>query len=170
MLQRLHWRFPTQTGIQEGESHTHRPPVGVPSLLHERSCGNTPMTHKRSLAVCLATTLMLCGALLGSLVRQPRAKGTARINGAAFYYEIFGRGPTLVFLNAGLADSRVWDREVEYFSGKYSVLRLDTRGYGKSDAPVEPYVPVDDLHGRLRFLGIERACVIGLSMGGNPRY
>jgi len=109
---------------------------------------------------------MLCGGSFGPPARQPRAKGTARVNGAALYYEIFGRGPTLVFLHAGLADSRMWDREVEYFSGKYSVLRFDARGYGKSDAPVEPYVPVDDLHELLRYLGIDRACVIGLSMGG----
>jgi len=116
--------------------------------------------------LCLFAALMMRVASWSSPILEPRVKGTARVNGAALYYEIFGRGPTLVFLHAGLADSRMWDREVEYFSGKYSVLRFDARGYGKSDVPVEPYTPVDDLHGLLGFLGIERACVIGLSMGG----
>jgi 3-oxoadipate enol-lactonase len=72
----------------------------------------------------------------------------------------------LVFLHAGIADSRMWDDQVRYFSDRYTVVRFDTRGFGQSDLPTEPYRPIEDLNALLKFLKINRASVIGLSMGG----
>jgi len=60
----------------------------------------------------------------------------------------------------------MWDSQVEYFSRNYTVVRLDTRGYGQSDAPTRPYSPAQDVFALLQFLKLERACIIGLSMGG----
>lgn len=109
-----------------------------------------------------------CAAPLKNL----RASGKAEVNGGRLYYEVYGHGEThghgtpLVFLHAGLADSRMWDRQVNYFSDKYTVVRYDARGYGQSDAPTAPYVPAEDLYALLQFLKIDRACIIGLSIGG----
>jgi alpha/beta hydrolase fold len=64
-----------------------------------------------------------------------RASGKADVNGGHLYYEVYGHGAPLVFLHAGIADSRMWDRQVNYFSRKFTVVRFDTRGYGKSDPP-----------------------------------
>ncbi|HSR06180.1 MAG TPA: alpha/beta fold hydrolase [Bryobacteraceae bacterium] len=82
------------------------------------------------------------------------------------YYEVSGHGPPLVFLHAGIADSRMWDGQVKYFSDKYTVVRYDLRGYGKSDAPTAPYVPAEDLYGLLQFLKMDRASIVGSSIGG----
>jgi len=60
----------------------------------------------------------------------------------------------------------MWDEQVKYFSSRYTVVRFDARGYGQSEIPNEPYVPADDLHNLLAILRIDRATVIGLSMGG----
>jgi 3-oxoadipate enol-lactonase len=52
---------------------------------------------------------------------------------------------------------------------KYKVLRYDTRGHGKSDAPAGAYTLealADDAHGLLASLGIKRTHWAGLSMGG----
>ena len=114
-----------------------------------------------SLLVSLQT-LTLCAAPLKNL----KASGKAEVRGTRLYYEVFGQGPPLVFLHAGLADSRMWDSQVEYFSRDYTVVRLDTRGYGKSDAPTGPYSPAQDVFALLQFLKLDRSCIIGLSMGG----
>ena len=60
----------------------------------------------------------------------------------------------------------MWDSQVEYFSRNYTVVRLDTRGYGQSDAPTVPYSPPEDVFALLQFLKLDRACIVGLSMGG----
>ena len=60
----------------------------------------------------------------------------------------------------------MWDSQVEYFSRNYTVVRLDTRGYGQSDALTVPYSPAEDVFALLQFLKLDRACIVGLSMGG----
>ena len=107
-------------------------------------------------------TLTLCAAPL----QNPKASGKAEVRGTHLYYEVYGQGAPLVFLHAGLADNRMWDSQVGYFSRYYTVVRLDTRGYGKSDAPTGPYSPAEDVFALLQFLKLDRACIIGLSMGG----
>ena len=106
--------------------------------------------------------LLAPAAPLKNLTRS----GWAQVNGGRLYYEVYGRGTPLVFLHAGIADSRMWDRQVTYFSRKYTVVRFDARGYGQSEPATGPYVPADDTYSLLKFLGINRACIIGLSIGG----
>jgi pimeloyl-ACP methyl ester carboxylesterase len=60
----------------------------------------------------------------------------------------------------------MWDAQVNYFSHRHTVVRLDLPGYGQSDPPTKPYVPPESLYALLQYLKIERACVIGLSIGG----
>lgn len=107
-------------------------------------------------------TAALCAAPLKNL----RTSGTAEVNSGRLYYEVYGHGPSLVFLHAGIADRRMWDSQVNYFSHKYTVARFDLRGYGKSDAPTAPYVPAEDVYALLQFLKIDRASIIGASIGG----
>src|SRR5438093_1062280 len=83
------------------------------------------------------------GGLMGEAVRavvvaalkNQRASGWADVNGGRLHYEIYGRGPALVFLHAGIADSRMWDEQVRYFSDRYTVVRFDMRGFGQSNLP-----------------------------------
>ena len=111
-------------------------------------------------------------ALLLSLILQtaglcaPAIRGKAEVNGGRLYYEVSGDGPPLVFLHAGIADSRMWDGQVQHFSRRYTVVRYDLRGYGKSDAPTAPYIPAEDLYALLQFLKIDRASIVGASIGG----
>jgi pimeloyl-ACP methyl ester carboxylesterase len=94
--------------------------------------------------------------------------GEVEIDGGRLYYEEAGRGFPLV-LNHGFAlDARMWDDQMRPFAGRYRVIRYDLRGFGRSSRPEagRPYSRHDDLKALLDALGVERAHVLGLSMGG----
>jgi 3-oxoadipate enol-lactonase len=92
--------------------------------------------------------------------------GIAAVNGARLYYEVAGDGPAVVLLHAGIADSRMWDEQFDELARRYRMIRYDARGFGRSDLPAGPFAPHDDLRGLLQILGVERAALVGLSMGG----
>lgn len=92
--------------------------------------------------------------------------GKLEVNGAKLYYEVRGEGHPLVLAHAGIADSRMWDDQMDAFSQRYQVIRYDFRGCGQSEIPPEPYSLNEDLYGLLRALGVSRAHLIGVSMSG----
>lgn len=94
--------------------------------------------------------------------------GLAEIDGGELAWDSAGEGPGVVFLHPGLWDSRVWDEQFGVFSKTYHVLRYDLRGYGRSTRP-EPgkaYSHVDDLAAVMDAAGLDRATLIGNSLGG----
>jgi 3-oxoadipate enol-lactonase len=93
------------------------------------------------------------------------------VNNIRLYCQVEGqsRGPWLVFINSLGCDLRIWDRVAAAFTSRYRVLRYDKRGHGRSDAPPGPYTirdHSDDLAGLLAALEIERAALVGISVGG----
>ena len=96
----------------------------------------------------------------------------ALINGVNIYYETHGSGAPLVFCHEFAGDYRSWEPQVSFFSRNYEVITYSARGYSPSDVPesVDLYSQaqsVNDLRGLLTTLNIERAHIVGLSMGGN---
>ena len=99
--------------------------------------------------------------------KKEAISGFADINGGKIYYEAAGKGnQTIVFVHGGLVDNRLWDEQFYEFAGKYQVIRYDTRGYGKSPMPAVAYSPIEDLYQLLKFLKVEKAIIVGLSLGG----
>ena len=92
--------------------------------------------------------------------------GYAPSGAARIYFEASGVGPGLVFVHAGVSDSRMWEPQFDTFAAKYRVVRYDHRGFGKSKMPGGPYALRDDLLSVIRQLGIARATFVGCSMGG----
>lgn len=92
--------------------------------------------------------------------------GMAEVNGTRLYYEVAGEGHPLVLIHAGIADSRMWDDQFDAFAQRYRVIRYDLRGFGRSEVPPGPYALRDDLLGLLRFLGVARTYLVGVSIGG----
>jgi pimeloyl-ACP methyl ester carboxylesterase len=90
----------------------------------------------------------------------------ADAGGKQLWYEEAGEGPALVLLHAGVADSTMWDDLVEDFAREHRVIRYDRPGYGRSPLPPGPFSHVRDLALLLDGLGVERASIVGLSMGG----
>jgi pimeloyl-ACP methyl ester carboxylesterase len=63
-------------------------------------------------------------------------------------------------------DRRMWEPNMATLTQRHRVVRCDLRGFGASAPPAGPYSHAADLHALLGELGIERAAVVGLSMGG----
>ena len=92
--------------------------------------------------------------------------GFAEVNGARLYYEVAGEGHPLVLLHAGVSDHHLWDDQFAIFAERYRVIRYDQRGFGQSAMPPGPFRLYEDLYGLLRFLGVDRVFLVGVSIGG----
>jgi 3-oxoadipate enol-lactonase len=95
----------------------------------------------------------------------------ATVNGIRMAYHDRGRGreTVLLLIHGFPLDSRLWDAQVAGLASGVRVLAPDLRGSGRSDAPPGSYSVdqhADDLASLLDSLGIRRAVVGGLSMGG----
>jgi 3-oxoadipate enol-lactonase len=93
----------------------------------------------------------------------------ANANGIQINYTIEGSGPWVVMSHSLACSLEMWDPQVAALAAKYKVLRFDTRGHGRSDAPAGAYTLeqlADDVHGLLQALKVERPHFVGLSMGG----
>lgn len=88
-----------------------------------------------------------------------------QIDDTTIYYESKGTGRSLVFIHAGIADSRMWDDQFDYFSKKYQVLRFDLRGFGKSGRSQVEFSHAEDLNKLLNELGIAKGHFIACSLG-----
>ena len=96
---------------------------------------------------------------------------TISANGVELYYELSGPegAPVIAFSNSLGTTTAMWNAQVEALSGQFRCLRYDTRGHGRSQV-TEPGFSVDDLaedlNALLDALGVRRAHVVGLSLGG----
>ena len=90
----------------------------------------------------------------------------AAINGAQIYYETYGNGPPLLLIHAGVADSRMWDAQLEVFARDYRLIRFDLRGFGRSNMPAGPFANYEDVRVLLDHLGVQAAHLLGISFGG----
>ena len=92
-----------------------------------------------------------------------------KANGLNVNYEIAGNGPWLTLSHSLACDLHMWDEQMDALTKNYRVLRYDTRGHGRSEAPAGPYTLeelADDVHGLFGALGIRQTHWAGLSMGG----
>ncbi len=89
------------------------------------------------------------------------------VNGVELAYDEAGTGPALLLLHAGIVDRRMWDEVLPLFATQYRTIRPDLRGYGETPLPDGPFVYAADVWELLRRLGVERAHVVALSMGGH---
>ncbi|MER6513882.1 alpha/beta fold hydrolase [Nonomuraea sp. NPDC001636] len=77
-----------------------------------------------------------------------------------------GDGPPMVLLHGSVHDSRLWDGVFPELARHRTVIRYDARGLGRSTPPTAPFRYEDDLLAVLDHFGVERAALMGLSMGG----
>lgn len=91
-------------------------------------------------------------------------------DGVKLHYEEAGSGTPVVFVHEFAGDGRSWEPQMRHFSRAYRCVAFNARGYPPSDVPedVERYSQArarDDIRCVLDGLGIQRAHVVGLSMG-----
>ena len=88
------------------------------------------------------------------------------LNGARIHYERSGTGFPVLFIHACIADSRMWEPQARAFARHFDMVRPDLRGFGDTALPPAPYSGIADLLALLDHLHIDRAHVVGCSMGG----
>ncbi len=93
----------------------------------------------------------------------------AHANNIAINYEVHGDGEPLIMINGLADDLSSWAYQTEEFARHFKVIIFDNRGIGGTDKPEGRYTTAEmaaDARGLLNHLGIERAHVLGVSMGG----
>lgn len=93
---------------------------------------------------------------------------TIPVNEAELYYEIHGEGATVVLAHGIGGNHAIWYQQVAVLSRSYQVLVFDHRGFGNSTDPqgLGRSGYVDDLKALLDYLQVDKAALIGQSMGG----
>ena len=92
-------------------------------------------------------------------------------DGVRLYYEECGSGTPIIFVHEYAGDHRAWETQMRHFGQRYRAITYAARGYPPSDVPddVSFYSQAraaDDIAAVLTGLGIAKAHVVGLSMGG----
>ena len=94
----------------------------------------------------------------------------AEVNGIKICYEIYGEGKPVVLIHGFGSTKDEWKlAQLGPLSEKFKVIIMDNRGAGKSDRPDEPYLMemfADDINSLMEHLNIDKAHIIGLSLGG----
>jgi len=90
------------------------------------------------------------------------------VDGGRLYCEDSGSGAPVVFLHGHGFDRRQWEPQVRALERRHRVICYDLRGYGRSSPPEEgqAFLHADDLRQLMDALGIRRAHLVGLSLGG----
>lgn len=81
-----------------------------------------------------------------------------------FHIESVGEGPAILFIHAGVADSRMWRDQMS--TDGYRCIAFDQRGFGKTPWEGGAYSDREDALAVLDEMGVESAVIVGCSMGG----
>lgn len=92
-------------------------------------------------------------------------------DGIRLYYEETGAGTPVIFVHEFAGDFRSWEHQLRHFGQRYRAIAFNARGYPPSDVPESPAsysqtLAADDINAVLDHLGIDKAHIVGLSMGG----
>src|SRR5204862_6118066 len=95
---------------------------------------------------------------------------TAR-DGVKLYYEAAGSGLPLLFIHEFAGDYRSWEAQMRFFARYFRCIAFNARGFPPSDVPEDParYSQAharDDVIAVLDHLKLDRAHIVGISMGG----
>jgi len=109
-----------------------------------------------------------------SRARYPDEEGHLERNGVRIFWESYGQGEPAIMLFPTwmLVHSRIWKMQIPFLARHHRVVTWDPRGNGRSDRPtdVAPYhqrETLDDGVALMDRLGIERAVVVGFSLGAD---
>jgi pimeloyl-ACP methyl ester carboxylesterase len=95
----------------------------------------------------------------------------ANLNGIEIDYEVTGRGRAVLMSHGYGATGRMWDGQHQVLGDRYRLISWDMRGHGQTVSPDDPAqysldLTVADMKALLDHLGVQRAVIGGLSLGG----
>jgi pimeloyl-ACP methyl ester carboxylesterase len=110
----------------------------------------------------LATSTLACPA---TAVKT----GYAPVNGLKMYYEIHSSGEPLILLHGGLGSTEMFGEVLPLLSNSRQVIAVDLQAHGRTadiGRPMSFQAMADDIAALMKYLGIEKADVMGYSLGG----
>lgn len=92
-------------------------------------------------------------------------------DGVQISWSAVGSGPALLMTHGYMAASHMWNPNLDALSAEHTVITWDIRGHGASDYPDDPAeyskrIATDDMASLLDAVGVQRATIVGMSMGG----
>jgi pimeloyl-ACP methyl ester carboxylesterase len=100
---------------------------------------------------------------------QDASSGFAPVNGLNLYYEIHGAGQPLIMLHGGVSASEAFGQNLTDLAKTRKVIAVHLQGHGRTkdiDRPLRFEFMADDVAALMAFLKIEKADVLGYSLGG----
>jgi pimeloyl-ACP methyl ester carboxylesterase len=97
----------------------------------------------------------------------------ARVNGLNLYYEIHGTGQPLILLHGGLGSIGMFEQVLPDLAKTRQVIGVELQAHGHTadiDRPFSFEFMADDVAALLKHLGIERADMLGYSLGGSVAW
>jgi pimeloyl-ACP methyl ester carboxylesterase len=93
----------------------------------------------------------------------------AKVNGIELGYEVFGEGEPLILLHGGFGSLEMFGPNIELLAAGRRVVGVDLQSHGRSPAAGRPMrfeSMADDIAALVGELGLERAAIMGFSLGG----
>jgi pimeloyl-ACP methyl ester carboxylesterase len=104
------------------------------------------------------------------MASEARTSGYVDVNGVHMYYEVYGEGSPLVLLHGGMLTIELGFGElIPALAARHTVIGVELQGHGRTadtGREITPVALASDVVGLLDHLGIDRAHVLGHSMGG----
>ncbi len=129
------------------------------------------MLRRRLIATTAAGTILAASALACAQTHTTTAfkTGYALVNGLNLYYESHGTGEPLILLHGGLGATEMFGEVLPLLSKTRRVIAVDLQAHGRTadiDRPMTFEAMADDIAALMKHLEIERADVMGYSLGG----
>jgi pimeloyl-ACP methyl ester carboxylesterase len=93
----------------------------------------------------------------------------AEVNGIRLGYVDIGEGPPVLLLHGGFGTVEMFGPNVDLFATGHRVIGVDLQSHGRSpaaDRPLTFELMADDIAELIRMIGLERAAIVGFSLGG----
>lgn len=128
-----------------------------------------PLPKQQAALLSISLALYLSAVCVRAQEMASAPGATVTLDGLEMYYEISGRGESLLLLHGFNASGRVWDKFIPELSRRFRVIVPDLRGHGRSTNPQNQFThrqSAKDVFGFLDKLGITRLKAMGISTGG----
>ena len=86
--------------------------------------------------------------------------------GEQLFYRDAGQGTPILLLHAGIADSRMWQNQMDALGRRFFLIAPDQRGYGQSPIPNGPFSYHEDVAALIEGLDHDAVWLVGASFGG----
>jgi pimeloyl-ACP methyl ester carboxylesterase len=87
------------------------------------------------------------------------------VDGGRLRLHTSGRGSPILLLHGWPLDHRIFEPQIRYLEKLFRVIAFDRRGFGRSEAPPDLRLELDDIDRILEFLGVATVHLLGMSQG-----